>query len=305
MKYLIIGAGGTGGPLGFYLTKAGKDVTLIARGAHLKALNEQGLTMDRLWNGTKETIPVKAVDMEHYDEKPDVILVCVKGYSLDDTVPFIRRVAKKSTIVIPILNIYGTGGKLQKQLPEILVTDGCIYVAATIKEPGVLEQYGKVLSLVYGVRDQAEARPELEEIREDLESCGIRALLSHHIQRAALEKFSYVSPIGAAGLYYHATAADFMKEGPQRESFKEMIREIGALAEAMGYPFEKDMVTRNLDVLSTLAPEATTSMQRDVMAGKPSEIDGLVYEVVRLGEEYGVPVPEYEKVAAKLSEELK
>ena len=71
MKYLIIGAGGTGGPLGFYLTKAGKDVTLIARGAHLKALNEHGLTMDRLWNGTTENIPVKAVDMEHYDEQPD------------------------------------------------------------------------------------------------------------------------------------------------------------------------------------------------------------------------------------------
>lgn len=302
MKYLIIGAGGTGGPLGFYLTKAGKDVTLIARGAHLKALNEHGLTMDRLWNDTKETIPVHAVDMEHYDEQPDVILVCVKGYSLEDTIPFIQRVAKKNTIVIPILNIYGTGGKMQKMLPEILVTDGCIYVAATIKEPGVLEQYGKVLSLVFGVRDQAEYRPELDEIREDLESCGIRAILSRHIQRAALEKFSYVSPIGAAGLYYHATAADFMKEGAPRESFKEMIREITALAEAMGYPFEKDLVAKNLDVLSTLAPEATTSMQRDVMAGKSSEMDGLVFEVVRLGKEYGVPVPEYEKVAESLAE---
>lgn len=65
------------------------------------------------------------------------------------------------------------------------------------------------------------------------------------------------------------------------------------------------MESFDLEVLSTLAPEATTSMQRDVMAGKPSEIDGLVYEVVRLGKEYGVPVPEYEKVAAKLSKELK
>ena len=94
-----------------------------------------------------------------------------------------------------------------------------------------------------------------------------------------------------------------MKEGAPRESFKEMIREIGALAEAMGHSFHKDMVTRNLEVLSTLAPEATTSMQRDVMAGKPSEIDGLVYEVVRLGKEYDVPVPEYEKVAKKLAGE--
>ena len=76
-----------------------------------------------------------------------------------------------------------------------------------------------------------------------------------------------------------------------------MIKEIAALAEAMGVPFQKDMAEVNLKILSNLAPEATTSMQRDIMAGKQSEIDGLVYEVVRMGEEYHVPVPAYEKVA--------
>lgn len=78
-----------------------------------------------------------------------------------------------------------------------------------------------------------------------------------------------------------------------------MIKEIAALAEAMGVPFQKDMAEVNLKILSNLAPEATTSMQRDIMAGKQSEIDGLVYEVVRMGEEYHVPVPAYEKVAEK------
>ena len=87
------------------MTKAGKDVTLIARGRHLEAMKEHGLTLERLWDPNPETIAVKATDMEHYKEQPDVILVCVKGYSLEDTVPFIRRVAKPDTIVIPILNI--------------------------------------------------------------------------------------------------------------------------------------------------------------------------------------------------------
>lgn len=121
MKYVIIGAGGTGGILGFYMTKAGKDVTLIARNAHLAAMKEQGLTVRHLWDGTTETVQVKAENMETYESmiasageaaKPDVILVCVKGYSLDNTVPFIQKIAKKSTIVIPILNIYGTGSRL-------------------------------------------------------------------------------------------------------------------------------------------------------------------------------------------------
>ena len=304
MKYAIIGAGGTGGILGFYMTKAGKDVTLIARGRHLAAMQESGLAVEKMWDGTTETIPVKAADMDHYSERPDVILVCVKGYSLEDTIPFIQRVANPSTIVIPVLNIYGTGAKMQEKLPNLLVTDGCIYVSANIKEPGVLIQHGKIMRVVYGVREKEEYDPRLEEIKQDFDVSGIDGVLSENIRRDALEKFSYVSPIGAAGLYYHATAADFQREGEEREAFKTMIREIAALAEAMGVPFERDMVEVNLKILSTLASEATTSMQRDVMEGKDSEIDGLVYEVVRMGERYHVPVPMYEKVAEKLKETL-
>lgn len=315
MKYAIIGAGGTGGILGFYMTKADRDVTLIARGRHLAAMQEKGLAVEKMWDGTTEIIPVKAMDMEHYDEQPDVVLVCVKGYSLEDTIPFIQRVAKPSTIVIPVLNIYGTGAKMQEQLPKLLVTDGCIYVSANIKEPGVLIQHGKILRVVYGVRNMSsqkvnikraheEMLDALKNIKKDFDDSGIDGVLSESIQRDALEKFSYVSPIGAAGLYYHATAADFQREGKQREAFKTMIREIAALAEAMGVPFERNMEEVNLKILSSLAPEATTSMQRDVMEGKDSEIDGLVYEVVRMGERYHVPVPMYAKVAEKLRENL-
>ena len=315
MKYAIIGAGGTGGILGFYMTKADRDVTLIARGRHLAAMQEKGLAVEKMWDGTTEIIPVKAMDMEHYDEQPDVVLVCVKGYSLEDTIPFIQRVAKPSTIVIPVLNIYGTGAKMQEQLPKLLVTDGCIYVSANIKEPGVLIQHGRILRVVYGVRNMStqkvnikraheEMLDALKDIKKDFDDSGIDGVLSENIQRDALEKFSYVSPIGAAGLFYHATAADFQREGKQREAFKTMIREIAALAEAMGVPFERDMVEVNLKILSSLAPEATTSMQRDVMEGKDSEIDGLIYEVVRMGERYHVPVPMYAKVAEKLRENL-
>lgn len=315
MKYAIIGAGGTGGILGFYMTKADRDVTLIARGRHLAAMQEKGLAVEKMWDGTTEIIPVKAMDMEHYDEQPDVVLVCVKGYSLEDTIPFIQRVAKPSTIVIPVLNIYGTGAKMQEQLPKLLVTDGCIYVSANIKEPGVLIQHGRILRVVYGVRNMStqkvnikraheEMLDALKNIKKDFDDSGIDGVLSENIQRDALEKFSYVSPIGAAGLYYHATAADFQREGKQREAFKTMIREIAALAEAMGVPFERDMVEVNLKILSSLAQEATTSMQRDVMEGKDSEIDGLIYEVVRMGERYHVPVPMYAKVAEKLRENL-
>ncbi|MFG6333004.1 MAG: 2-dehydropantoate 2-reductase [Lachnospiraceae bacterium] len=302
MEYLVIGAGGTGGCIGAYMTEAGKDVTLIARGAHLKAMQEKGLRMETTKKGNYTVYPVKASDMEHYEGHPDIIFVCVKGYSLEETVPFIRRAAKPETVVIPILNIYGTGGRLQKQLPELLVTDGCIYIAGEIKEPGCLWQNGDIFRVVFGVREPSEYRKVLEEVKKDLEESGITAVLSDHIRRDALQKFAYVSPAAACGQYYDAMAGDMQKPGEIRETFAALIHEIDVLADAMGIRFETDIVQTNLDILDSLTPEASTSMQRDVKNGKASEMDGLIFEVVRMGRQYHVELPVYEKIARKLGE---
>lgn len=303
MKYAIIGAGGTGGCLGFFLKKAGKDVTLIARGKHLEAIRKNGLTIQKLWDESRETLPVKACTAEEYKEIPDVILVCIKGYSMDETVPTIKKIAGKETVVIPILNIYGTGGRLQKKLPELTVTDGCIYVSANIMEPDVILQHGKILRVVFGARKPEEETEKMREVAKDMVTDDLEVILSENICRDAMVKFSYVSPIGAAGLYCNAVAADFQREGEQREMFKALIREIVALSHAMGIEFEEDLVERNLKILASLSPEATTSMQRDVMEGKRSEMDGLVYEVVRMGREYKVSMPQYEKAAACFREQ--
>lgn len=318
MKYIIIGAGGTGGILGFYMTKAGKDVTLIARNAHLEAMQKQGLSVQKMWTNETETIPVSAESMESYEakgEKADVILVCVKKYSLDSCIPFIQNISHKNTIVVPVLNVYGTGAYLQEKLPKVLVTDGCIYVSANIKQAGVLLQHGEILRVFFGVREKEDlkklngqlngeykAERLLKKIAQDFKDSGIDGILSDNIKRDALTKFSYVSPIGTAGLYLHAVAGDFQREGEARELFKTLIREIVTLANAMGITFEEDLVERNLKILSNLPEEATTSMQRDVMEGKQSEIDGLVYEVVRMAKKYGGEVPAYERAAEKFWE---
>lgn len=303
MKYLIVGAGGTGASIGAYMAEAGKDVTLIARGMHLKKMQEEGLKMETTRKGNYTVSPIKAVDTEHYDECPDIIFVCVKGYSLEEVTPFIKRVAGDNTIVIPILNIYGTGSMLQEKLPGLLVTDGCIYIAAEIKEPGTIWQNGDIFRIVYGVREKEELRPELFEVAKDLKESGIDAVLSDNIRRDALQKFAFVSPMAACGLYYHVSAGEVQKTGEPRDMFVKLMKEIDALAVAMGVPFLADIVTTNLQILDALNPTASTSMQRDIYAGKPSEIDGLIYEVVRLGKRYGVPTPAYEMVEKKARED--
>lgn len=303
MKYLVIGAGGTGGSIGAYMTEAGKDVTLIARGEHLKKMQQQGLRMETTAKADYTVYPIQVIDIGHYEEQPDVIFVCVKGYSLQEVVPFIRRVAKESTIVIPILNIYGTGGKLQEQLPELLVTDGCIYIAGEVKEPGTILLKGNIFRIVFGVRNPEELRPELFQIAKDLQESGIDGVLSDNIRRDALQKFAYVSPMAACGLYYHVSAGEIQKTGEPRDTFVKLMKEVDALAVAMEVPFLVDIVTTNLQILDALTPEASTSMQRDIYAGKPSEIDGLIYEVIRMGQQYGVPTPVYEMVAKKARED--
>lgn len=298
MKYLIYGAGGIGGCLAAFLAQGGKDVSLIARGAHLEAIQKNGLVLET-GHGTF-AVPVRACEQEQVTDKPDVIFVCVKGYSLEGTLPTLKRLSDGHTIVIPLLNLYGTGARLQPELSPALVTDGCIYIAAEIKAPGTVHMSGDIFRVVFGPRTQGEYRPELEEVARDLNDCGVEGILSQDIQRDALMKFSVVSPMAACGIYHDIQVGGMQAPGQPREDFKALVAEIRALAQAMGYPFPEDPVARNLAIQDALDPDASTSLKRDLDAGKPSEVDGLIFEVVRLGRKYHVPTPMYDKVAAKL-----
>ena len=298
MKYLIYGAGGIGGCLAAFLAQGGKDVSLIARGAHLEAIQKNGLVLETGHGAF--AVPVRACEQEQVTDKPDVIFVCVKGYSLEGTLPTLKRLSDGHTIVIPLLNIYGTGARLQPELSPALVTDGCIYIAAEIKAPGTVHMSGDIFRVVFGPRTPEEYRPELEEVARDLNDCGIEGILSQNIQRDALMKFSVVSPMAACGIYHDIQVGGMQAPGQPREDFKALVAEIGALAQAMGFPFPEDPVARNLAIQDALDPDASTSLKRDLDAGKPSEVDGLIFEVVRLGRKYHVPTPMYDRVAAKL-----
>jgi 2-dehydropantoate 2-reductase len=305
MKYLVIGAGGTGGSISAFMTESRKDVTVIARGRQLEAIQNNGMKMETTRKGNYTVYPMKACDMDHYNEQPDVIFVCVKGYSLEDTIPFIKRVAHRNTVVIPLLNIFGTGGKLQELLPDLLVTDGCIYIAAEIKDAGIILQSGNIFRIVFGVRKKEEYKLGLEQVAADLKESGIEVILSEHIKRDTLQKFAFVSPMAACGVYFDVDAGEVQKEGKVRDTFIELTNEINTLARAMDICFLIDIVKTNLEILDNLSPTASTSMQRDLRNGKKSEIDGLIYEVVRLGRRYDVRVPTYETIAQKLAENVK
>lgn len=303
MKFTIIGAGGTGGVLGGYLAHAGNDVTFIARGRHLAAMREKGLLIRTNHRGDILVPNVRACTMEEYEKSgdtPDVLFVCVKYYSLPDAIALAKHCAGKETPIIPILNVFGSGAVMQEELPGLTALDGCIYVFAKIAEPGVIAQPQSILRVFYGFRPGqpqtlAKKAQELETI---MRAADIHAHFTDQIQRDALTKFSFVSPMGAAGLYYGAKSDDFQQPGEVRETFVGLIREVQAVGEAMGITFDRDLVANGLKLMDAFAPGLTTSMQRDVEKGGPSEFAGLVDRIVALGQKYHVATPLYAKISA-------
>ena len=299
MKYLIIGAGGTGGCLGGYLLKAGNEVCFIARGEHLKAMKQQGLTLLTEHMGAVCLNPVHACTMEEYTETPDVVFVCVKYYALEETIAFLNRVADKHTLVIPILNVFGTGAVLAQHCPNCTVLDGCIYIYSMIQKPGVIRQPSGIFRVFFGYRpDQPHLLCEqAKQVEADLNQANIDAHFTQYIGREALQKFSFVSPMGAAQLYCAKRGGAFKNPGPDQDILLSLIREVEKLGHAMGIEFTEDLVSVNIDILKRLDDDSTTSMVRDVERGGQSEIDGLVHRVVRLGKEYHISLPTYEKIS--------
>ncbi len=299
MKFAVLGAGGVGGIIGGYLATAGNDVTFIARGEHLNAIKKNGLTIRTAHRGDIEVRNVKACEQECYNDIPDVIFVCFKYYSISNAIDFVKKHAGDNTLVIPLLNVFGTGAVMQKELPGITVLDGCVYIYGMIEAPGIVAQPASILRVFYGFRPGESRRLESLAIR--LESVVIDAAIAGHfteeIQKEALKKFSYVSPMGAAGLYCSAVSGDFLKEGKPRQLFIGLIKEIEALGQRMGIQFEESLADVNLKLMDSFTKDLTTSMQRDVARGGPSEFDGLVHRVPRLGKEYDVSTPLYESIS--------
>lgn len=297
MKYVMMGSGGTGGCIGAFLQKAGHDVTFIARGAHLAAMQRQGLTVHSGKIGEFSLPTVQACTAQQYSGKPDVVFVCVKHYSLPDAISFCRSHARPDTVIIPILNVYGTGDQMQEQLPGLRVLSGCIYIFGMVQQPGVLLQKDDNFRVVFGERSHRMGDPVLEQIRSDLEESGMDVLYSPDIQRDTMKKFSTLSPYACTGSFYDVPAGAIQVPGAPRDTYLSMVDEVLALSDAMGIVFDEDMRTKNRDFLDSFLPDSTSSLHRDIKKGGKSELDGLLFQPVRWGRQYGVPTPTYEQLA--------
>ncbi len=303
MKYLIIGAGGTGASIGAFLASDGRDVSFVARGAHLEAMNKNGLVLDSGIKGKIELKDIKAFEGDNISGKYDVIFVCVKSYSLDDIVPIIKRASHADTIVIPVLNMFKTGAKLKNSVPDVKFLEGCIYISAFISAPGQVVQVGNVFKVFFGDPYGENVKSGLmERVEADLRAAGITSGISDDILRDSFKKFSFISAFAATGAYYDISAGAIHKDGEIREFYKSLVREIISIGGAMGVNMSPTLFEEDIQSIDSFGSDIKTSLQRDLEAGKSSEIDTLIFDVVRLGKKFGVPTPGYEKAAAKFEQ---
>ena len=301
MNYLIAGTGGVGGSIAAFLALAGKDVACIARGEHLAAIRTHGLRLHSDLKG-EHTLHIPACTAEEYTGKADVIFVCVKGYSVDSIPDLIRRAAKPDTVVIPILNVYGTGPRIQRLVPGVTVLDGCIYIVGFVSGKGEITQMGRIFRLVYGAhRGTQVSRERLEAVKHDLEESGIKADLSDDIDRDTFVKWSFISAMAVTGAYYDVPMGEVQKPGQVRDTFIGLSRESAELGRKLGIDIPDNLVEYNLMVMDKLDPHSTASMQKDLARGHESEVQGLLFDLIDAAEAHGVDIPTYRLVAQKFT----
>lgn len=298
MKYLVIGAGGTGGAISGFLARAGYDVTLIARGENLKAIQENGLHLMSSKIGNLMLKEVKATDMDNYNDTPDVIFVCVKSYDLDAVAPFIKKVATEKTIIIPILNMI-TAGKELREKTGLDVLDGCVYVTAHKEGPGTVVQEGPLFRIVMGEKENANS-VAVYELAKEIEAAKIRCIVSENIKRDCLRKLSMISPLAAVQTFFDFNAGQIREHEKALSMFKNCVREIMEIADHMGYPLPDDTIEKNVKSLMMLDSDMVASMVRDLNDGKKSETNVIIFDPVRYARANKLNTANYFMVAGNL-----
>ena len=232
--------------------------------------------------------------------KADVIFVCVKGYSVDSITELIRHAAHKDTVVIPILNVYGTGPRIQRLVPGVTVLDGCIYIVGFVSGKGEITQMGKIFRLVYGAhKDTIVSRETLAAIQRDLQESGIKADISPDINRDTFVKWSFISAMAVTGAYYDVPMGEVQKPGKVRDTFIGLSQESAALGRKLGIGFEEDIVAYNLKVIDKLAPKAPLPCKKTWRAATKAKCRDCFFDMIAAAEEQNIDIPTYRMVAEK------
>lgn len=304
MRFAIMGSGGVGGYFGARLAEAGEDVTFIARGEHLAAMQRQGLSVSSI-KGDVILSQVKATDDPAQAGEVDCVIVAVKAWQVREAAELIRPLIGPETLVLPLENGVEAAGVLAEVLGETPVLEGLCGILAWREAPGHIRHAGVDPFIRFGERDNhSSARTARLKATFD-KAHGVNAEIPDDIHVAQWSKFLFICAMSGIGSITRAPIGVTRQLPETRALIQAMLEEIEQVATAHGIAFPPDAVARAMQFIDAMPAESTSSMQRNIMAGEPSELESQNGAVVRLGRAAGVATPTHATIyAALLPQEL-
>ena len=298
MKVMVMGAGGVGGYLGALLARAGHRVTVLARGAHLDALQQDGLRIESTVENAF-TVPVRALPAPEAGQLTDLVMVAVKAYDLDDAIARVRPAVGSDTTVLTLLNGVESGEKLAASFGPARVLDGVMYIESFIKSPGVIAQTGGPRRVVFGNRSGPNGERE-NALLSAFSEAGWNVELTDNILGSLWSKFAYLGPFAAVNTVTGLGSARLCSTDVCSRLMETVVSEYIAVGNAEGADLSPDTLETVMGRYRG-SIVSMTSMLRDRVAGKRIESEALVGSVVRRGRALGVPTPTTEHLYCLLA----
>lgn len=298
MKIAILGAGGVGGYFGGALARAGHEVSMLARGAHLAALRERGLEV-RTPEGPFTVTVAAAGDAEEIGDV-DLAVIAVKTYSLDEIAPAARFLAERGADILPLLNGVDAADRLiASGVQGERVLGGLTEISAARVEPGVVERRSTFQRIVVGERAGGVSE-RAERIAAAFGETGAESRASGDITADLWRKFTFISSVAAACGLARAPIGPVRRAPLGTLMIERAVREVGAVARARGVVLTVEDEEKILAFAQSLADPLKPSLLVDLEAGRPTEIADLSGAVSRLGREAGVETPVHDVATAAL-----
>jgi len=288
MNIVVIGSGGVGGYFGAKLAQAGNKVTFVARGKHLKAMQTNGLTVKSI-HGDFHLKSVHVTDTITSQKQVDLVIVAVKAWQIKDIREDIKQIIHANSMVLPLQN----GVLAYQELCDVIdprnVLGGLCRIISKIEAPGVIHHFGVKPEIVFGEMDKT-LSPRMEVLSQLFKQAGIASKASGDIEADVWKKFISIC-VSALLAVTRTTYGEMCEHKETRQMMTDLLYEIYAVSQKMNINIKPDFVERTITFIDSFPYNSTSSLTRDVLEGKPSEIDYQNGAVVKLAGQYGVPVP--------------
>jgi 2-dehydropantoate 2-reductase len=296
MRIGIVGAGGVGGLLAGLLSRAGHDVAVVARGQTREAIREHGLRVDSFLGAFTARVETgSAADLAPVD----AVLVAVKTWQVAGVAAALGPMLGRDAIVVPLQNGVDAPEQCAGALGPHRVFGGICHVLSWITGPGSVKHVGAAPRVTLGAwRSPVDGR--IDALKRALESAGVEVRIAADFRAALWEKFLFIASFGGVGAITRSGAGALRTIPETRRLLVDAFEEVNAVATAKGIAMRPNVVAKALLLIDSVPEDSIASLQRDVVAGRPSEIDSLSGAVARMGAEVGVPAPIHATIHAAL-----